>query len=69
MPLMPDIAVPSQYASTSSFVIPADANVASDASTRRSSVPLFHCSPKLVQPIPTMATRSLMPCDPMVLLV
>src|SRR6476660_3491567 len=69
MPLMPDMAVPSQYASTSSLVMPVDANVASAASTRRSSVPLFHCSPKFVQPIPTMATRSLIPCEPMALLL
>ena len=32
-------------------------------STSRSSADLSQCSPKAVQPIPTMATRSLMPCD------
>ena len=64
MPLMPDIAVPSQYASMSSLVMPADANVSSAASISRSSVPLFQCSPNGVHPIPTMATWSLIPCEP-----
>src|SRR3954462_5227946 len=65
MPLMADIAGPSQYASTSSLVTPADLNVSSDASIRRSSVPLCQCSPKGVQPMPTIATRSLIPWEAM----
>jgi len=64
MPLIPEKAVPSQYASTSSLVRPAEANVSLDASSSRSSVLLFHCSPNDVQPMPTIATRSLMPCEP-----
>ena len=28
-------------------------------------MPVSQCSPKWVQPMPTMATRSLMPCEPM----
>src|SRR5262245_47297481 len=64
IPLMPDIAVPSQYASTSCFVMPADANASFDDSIRRSSAPLFQCSPKGVQPMPTIATRSRMPWEP-----
>src|SRR3954469_16453477 len=67
MPLMPDIAVPSQYASTSSLVTPADANVSSAASISRSSVPLFQCSPNGVHPIPTIATWSLIPWEAMCL--
>src|SRR5690349_9161275 len=66
IPLMPDIAVPSQYASTSSLVTPADLNASSDASMSKSSVPLFQCSPNGVQPMPTIATLSLMPCELMV---
>src|SRR5262245_10926565 len=49
----------------SSLFIPAAANVSSAASMRRSSVPLFQCSPKGVQPMPTIATRSLMPWEAM----
>src|SRR5213080_2399180 len=49
----------------SSFVSPAAAKVSSDASISRSSVPLVQCSPKGVQPMPTIATRSLMPCEAM----
>ena len=37
------------------------AKAALDDSTSRSSGPLSQCSPKGVQPMPTMATRSLMP--------
>src|SRR6185295_11751298 len=35
------------------------------ASTRRSSALLSQCSPKGVQPMPTLATLSRMPCDAM----
>src|SRR4051812_5158337 len=62
---MPDIAVPSQYASTASLSMPADANVSSAASISRSSVPLFQCSPNGVHPMPTIATWSLIPCEAM----
>src|ERR671912_1911941 len=65
MPLMPDCAVPSQKASTSALPMPADANASPVASRSRSSMPLSQCSAKRVQPIPTIATRSRMPCDPM----
>src|ERR687898_2544218 len=65
MPLMPDCAVPSQNASTSSLPMPADANASPVASRSRSSMPLSQCSAKRVQPIPTIATRSRMPCDAM----
>src|SRR5215467_5713373 len=41
--------------------MPADWYASRAASTSRSSAPLSHCSPKGVQPMPTMATRSLMP--------
>src|SRR4051812_18167764 len=43
--------------------MPADANVSLVASINRSSTPLSQCSLKGVQPIPTMATLSLMPCE------
>src|SRR4051812_2923837 len=58
---MPLWAVPSQYASTSSLVMPAPANASFDASSARSSTPLSQCSLNGVQPIATMATRSLIP--------
>src|SRR3954470_23827979 len=58
---MPLWAVPSQYASTSSLVMPAPANASLDASSARSSTPVSQCSLNGVQPIPTMATRSLIP--------
>src|SRR6516165_4462612 len=64
-PAMPDWAVPTQKASTSSLVTPADPNASLDAATSSSSAPWSHRSPKRVQPMPTMATRSLMPCDAM----
>src|SRR5262249_17424311 len=41
--------------------MPADWYASLAASTSRSSAPLSQCSPKGVQPMPTMATRSLMP--------
>src|SRR6516165_9971004 len=44
--------------------MPADAYAALAASITMSSRPLSHASTKLVQPIPTMATRSLMPWLP-----
>ena len=46
--------------------MPAEANASLDASRARSSTPLVHASVKGVQPIPTIATRSLMPWLPMV---
>src|SRR3954469_13968156 len=69
MPLMPDIAVPSQYAAVLSLATPADANASFDASMRRSSAPLSQCSPNGVHPMPTIATRSRMPLDAMSLLL
>ena len=63
MPLMPDCAVPSQYASTSSFVMPASANASPVAPSSSSSTPLSKCSANGVHPMPTIATRSLIPCD------
>src|SRR5918993_1836933 len=45
--------------------MPADANASPVASRSRSSMPLSQCSAKWVQPIPTIATRSRMPCDAM----
>src|SRR2546426_4072170 len=41
--------------------MPADRYVSVAASTRRSSGPLSQCSPNGVQPMPTIATRSLIP--------
>src|SRR5919109_1530023 len=41
--------------------MPAEAYASVAASTRRSSGPLSQCSPKGVQPMPTIATRSLIP--------
>ena len=63
-PDTPEPIVPSQKASMSASTTPADADAAVAASTSRSSVDLSQCSPKAVQPMPTMATWSLMPCDP-----
>src|SRR5436305_7019928 len=40
---------------------PAEANASLEASTMRSSAPLSKRSPNWVHPMPTMATRSLMP--------
>src|SRR4051812_44592331 len=53
--------VPSQKASTSARGMPEVVQASVTASTRRSSGPLSQCSPKGVQPIPTMATRSRIP--------
>ena len=61
MPLMPDCAVPSQYASMSSFVAPALPKVSVAASISSSSTPLSQCSVNLVHPMPTIATRSRKP--------
>src|SRR6476660_4195828 len=44
--------------------MPADSYAALAASTSRSSRPLSQCSTKLVHPMPTIATRSLMPWLP-----
>src|SRR5262249_9433459 len=63
MPLIPDWAVPSQNASRSLGTTPAPAHASLVASISRSSVPLSKCSAKRVQPMPTMATRSRIPCD------
>src|SRR5687768_18117974 len=41
--------------------MPAEAYASYAASTSRSSGPLSQCSPKGVHPMPTIATRSLMP--------
>src|SRR3954468_7793646 len=49
----------------SSRPTPADAIAASDESISRSSTDRSQCSPKSVHPMPTMATRSRMPCEPM----
>src|SRR5258706_698479 len=57
--------VPSQKASTSSSLMPADCKAALDESISRSSVERFQCSPKVVHPIPTMATWSRIPRDAM----
>src|SRR5690606_27427197 len=58
---MPDWAVPSHQASTSSLATPADSSVSVTASTSRSSVPRSQCSLKGVHPMPMIATWSLMP--------
>src|SRR5260370_36751059 len=63
MPDIPDIAVPSQKASMSCLPTPALSRASVVDSMRRSSAALFQCSPNLVQPIPTMATWSLIPCE------
>src|SRR5262245_4237704 len=62
---MPEPIVPSQYASTSSFLMPDVVKASVAESTSRSSALLSQCSPKGVQPMPTMATLSRMPCDAM----
>src|SRR4029077_10005760 len=54
----------SQKASTASLSMPAEANVSPAACTMRSSALRVQCSPNGVHPMPTMATRSLMPCEP-----
>src|SRR5688500_16678995 len=65
MPLIDDWAVPSQMASTSaSDGAPSGAVVCATASRARSSKPLSQCSAKGVQPIATIATWSLIPCEP-----
>ena len=61
MPETPEPIVPSQNASMSSSVTPADSIVSFAASVSRSSTPLSQRSPNGVQPIPTMATWSRMP--------
>src|ERR1035437_3485460 len=53
--------VPNQKASTSSREMPAESTHSTVASVRRSSTLLSHSSPKGVQPIPTIATRSRIP--------
>src|SRR5215212_4383001 len=60
-PDRPEPMVPSQNASTSSRVTPADFSASWDESMRRSSVDLSQCSPKGVHPMPTMATWSRIP--------
>ena len=65
MPQTPDVMVPSQKASMSWIDIPADAAASVAASVNRSSTPLSHSSPNLVQPMPMMATWSRMPLLPM----
>ena len=57
-PDTPEPIVPSQNASMSPSSTPADADAAVADSTSRSSVDLSQCSPKAVQPMPTMATWS-----------
>src|SRR3954447_9124922 len=64
---MPEPIVPSQKASTSSLAPPAESKAAVADSTSRSSAPLSQCSPNWVHPMPTMATRSRIPCDAMCL--
>src|SRR5260370_12083955 len=64
MPLIPDCTVPSQYASTSCLVTPADPNASAVAASSSSSTPLSQCSANRVQPMPPMATPSLIPCGP-----
>ena len=63
-PDTPEPMVPSQNASMSPSSAPAEAAAAVADSTKRSSVDLSQCSPNAVQPMPTIATWSLMPCDP-----
>ncbi len=66
MPETEEVIVPSQKASMSWMGSPAEAAASTAASVNRSSIPLFHSSPNLVQPIPMMATRSRMPLLAMV---
>jgi hypothetical protein len=60
-PDSPEPIVPNQNASTSSSVMPALCSAADDDSMSMSSVLLSQCSPKAVQPMPTIATLSRMP--------
>ena len=60
-PERPEPIVPSQNASTSSSVMPADFSAADDESISMSSVERSQCSPNVVQPMPTMATWSRIP--------
>src|SRR5438105_14006080 len=62
---MPEPIVPSQNASTSSSLTPAEPSASFVESTSSSSTPLSQCSPKGVQPMPTIATRSRIPCEAM----
>jgi hypothetical protein len=64
---MPDCAVPSHQASMSAFSTPAEPSVSLTASTSRSSVLRSQCSLNCVQPIPTIATWSLIPWLAMVI--
>ena len=66
MPETDEVMVPNQKASMSWMGIPAEADASTAASVRRSSIPLSHNSPNLVQPIPMMATRSRIPLLAMV---
>src|ERR1700735_3254122 len=59
--LISSSALPIQAAWMSERAILASARASSKASTIRSSGPLSQCSPKVVQPMPTMATLSLIP--------
>ncbi len=65
IPLIPLCAVPNQYASTVSLSTPAASNACALASMIRSSRPASNRSPNAVHPIPTIATLSLIPCEPM----
>jgi len=60
-PLCPEKSVPSQKASTASTGMPADFSASWEDSTSRSPTLLSQRSPKLVQPMPTIATRSRIP--------
>src|SRR6478672_1658503 len=62
MPDVPDPIVPSQYASTAErSKSGTDATHSLTASMSRSSIERPQCSPKRVQPIPTIATLSRIP--------
>src|SRR4051794_39444247 len=62
VPDWPELIVPNQYASTSSLGRSGvEAKHCSVASTSMSSVERPQCSPKAVQPMPTMATLSRIP--------
>src|SRR3954471_2417570 len=62
MPDVPEPIVPSQYASTCLRSKPwTEATAPPTASISRSSIERPQCSPNLVQPMPTIATRSWMP--------
>src|SRR5262249_30082188 len=62
---MPQPLLPSQYAATSFLFLARLVKAPGAGSSRRSSALLSQCSPKGVQPMPTMATLSRMPCDAM----